>query len=218
MSATLPDDNLPIFPLKAVLLPGSRMVLRLFEDRYLKMLEETMAAGKPFGVVMCADHYRERETMAAVGCLAHVRDYTPYEDGTWLLKIEGGERFRVGAVDEVAKPYLQAQAQPIAEDDDMHLDAPVFRSLRELLEIYRALLAEIDPDMVPEMFTTRSDVDITFLVVDQMVLPESMRQELLETVSVKARCEKCLVLMRKEIETLRFLLADEDDEPFMRLN
>ena len=42
----------PMFPLGMVLLPGSPLGLRVFEPRYLTMLEEVLAGDGAFGVVL----------------------------------------------------------------------------------------------------------------------------------------------------------------------
>lgn len=209
--------KLPLFPLKTVLFPGSQMVLRVFEPRYVAMLNDILKDELPFGVVFCTNMENETGTMAAVGCLAHITEYTSFDDGTWLIKVEGGERFRITRLHQ-NQPYLTADIDALDEDVDMALDDPVFTSIQQLLEIYRDLLDDIDPDMVQEMPEDLSGVDLTFLAMDQLILPDERRQAMLEISSLRVRCAQTLDLLRKEIETLRFLLEDMDDEPARQVN
>ena len=43
--------TLPLFPLSAVLLPGGRVPLQIFEQRYLDLVRESMKTAEPFGMV-----------------------------------------------------------------------------------------------------------------------------------------------------------------------
>lgn len=210
----MPQDTskkVPLFPVKMVLFPGSQAVLRIFEPRYLDMLADAQRAKTPFGVVMCRNHEDEVGTMAKVGCFAKVRDISRFEDDTWVVRVTGGQRFELLDIDSTSRPYLIGNTRPLGEQQDMALDDPVFQTIRELLDIYRDLLADIDPEMVPEEAADDSDTDLTFTALDQMILPDDNRQMILEMPSLKSRCNASLSLLRKEIETLRFLLADEGE-------
>ena len=49
--ADLPED-FPVFPLNgALLLPGGRLPLNVFEPRYLALVEDALGAGRMFGMV-----------------------------------------------------------------------------------------------------------------------------------------------------------------------
>jgi len=211
-------NRLPLFILKMVLLPGSEVVLRVFEPRYKNLLQDCLKRKMPFGVVYCKDPKREQETMAQVGCLANILDHTPYEDGTFLVRVEGGERFRVEHMQTAKRGYFDCDMQPLEEDIDMALDDEIFDSIYQLLEIYLDLLAEIDPEMVDELPDDMSGLDLTYAVLDYMALSDDARQKALEIRSLKSRCEYCLSLLRKEIERLRFLLSDMDDEVAGQMN
>ena len=46
------DDQLPLFPLHAVLYPGLTLPLHIFEPRYRLMLKRCLERKEPFGVVL----------------------------------------------------------------------------------------------------------------------------------------------------------------------
>ncbi|MDD3785781.1 MAG: LON peptidase substrate-binding domain-containing protein, partial [Hydrogenophaga sp.] len=50
-AAPLTLSQLPLFPLGTVLFPDGWMPLRIFEVRYLDMINRCIKAGAPFGVV-----------------------------------------------------------------------------------------------------------------------------------------------------------------------
>lgn len=205
--------RLPIIPLKTVLFPGGEFILRLYEPRYLRLLEDCLRTKQPFGVVYCHDHGDELATLAATGCTAHITECSPYEDGTYVVRIEGGERFRVQQVLEgEATEYYQVLIEPISEDIDLAADDPIHESILQMLDIYRDLLSEVNPDLVDEMPENLSAVDLAYLALSQVTVDEKVRLQVLELRSYRERHELCLKVLRKEIQTLRFLMDESDDE------
>lgn len=206
--------HLPIIPLKTVLFPGGEFILRLYEPRYLRLLEDCLRTKQPFGIVYCHDHGDELGTLAAVGCTAHIVECSPYEDGTYVVRVEGGERFRVqNVVSGDESGYYQVSIEPMSEDIDLPVDDPIHHSLRQLLDIYRDLLTEINPELVDEMPENAAAVDLAYLSLSQATVDERVRQQVLELTSYRERHELSLKILRKEIQTLRFLM-DESEEEF----
>ncbi|MBI1363310.1 MAG: hypothetical protein GC134_04945 [Proteobacteria bacterium] len=204
---------LPLFPLRVVLFPGAELTLRIFEPRYKALLEDCMRDDVPFGIVYTQEEDGDaRVHMAAVGCTAHIDEATPYEDGTFVVRIFGGERFRIGELDRQSKPYLIGSTEPVVEVPDVRPDDPIFRSIETLLDVYRELLEEVDPSMVADIGEITSEVDLSYLPFDQMILPDEKRQQALEVRSMRQRCDMGVSMLRVEIETLRFLLHDTEDE------
>ena len=56
--------EMPLFPLSGVLLPGGRMPLQIFEQRYLDLVRESMKSDSPFGIVWIRRmHFATRENV-----------------------------------------------------------------------------------------------------------------------------------------------------------
>ncbi|MBS0381684.1 MAG: LON peptidase substrate-binding domain-containing protein [Proteobacteria bacterium] len=89
--------ELPLFPLNAVLFPGSTLGLRIFEARYLDMLRECARGDGVFGVclIMEGNETGEPASPAAVGTLARIVDFDTMPDGLLGISVTGGARFRV---------------------------------------------------------------------------------------------------------------------------
>lgn len=89
--------DLPLFPLSTVLFPGGRLQLRVFEPRYLDLVRECAGAQRPFGVnlILQGEETGDPAMPAAVGTLAHIRDFFTLRDGLLGIVVEGGQRFRV---------------------------------------------------------------------------------------------------------------------------
>jgi len=103
---------MPMFPLDSVLLPGMPMPLRIFEERYLKLLGDLVTQENPeFGVVLIE---RGRQVGGGdkrmnIGTIASVTDIGTSEQFYGLESV-GTQRFRVNA-------WLPDDPYPIADID-----------------------------------------------------------------------------------------------------
>jgi Lon protease-like protein len=105
------DELLPLFPLGVVLLPGARMPLHIFEDRYKEMIGDAIANETQFGIVMAMN-----EGIAKVGCAAVVENVLrQYPDGRLDIVVRGQARFEIESLDQ-EKSYLRAQVQYFGDE------------------------------------------------------------------------------------------------------
>lgn len=117
------SEQLPLFPLGAVLFPGLVMPLHIFEERYRRLvadlLEQPADEPRRFGVVAIELGHEvgpgAAQKLASVGCTAEVHGVTRYDDGRYDLICTGAERFRVEHVDTEG-PYPQADVTPLPDE------------------------------------------------------------------------------------------------------
>ncbi len=123
-----PEDlpaEIPVFPLPgALLLPGGKLPLNIFEPRYLAMVEDALAAQRMFGMVQ-PDPAAAGPGLYRVGCLGRLSSFSETDDGRYLITLSGLLRYRV--VTEVAgrRGYRRVRAE------------------------YAAFLGELDPEPQP---------------------------------------------------------------------
>jgi Lon protease-like protein len=110
-------EEIPLFPLQAVLLPYQTLPIQAFEPRYREMIDECLALDQSFGVVLI----REGEEVGdpdvepyLVGTSARIVNHVRKPDGTLDLLVLGERRFRVRRLDR-SKEYLTGFAEPIVE-------------------------------------------------------------------------------------------------------
>lgn len=88
---------LPMFPLSSVLFPAMPLTLRIFEERYLKLLGDLMSADEPqFGVVLESSALppTDNGNRSEIGTIAAVTEIGT--TGDFLgLESRGAQRFRV---------------------------------------------------------------------------------------------------------------------------
>lgn len=101
MSTTPILNDLPLFPLHAVLFPGGVLPLRIFEPRYLQMVRKCLDNGIPFGVVTLNQNGEVQhptqvlERFTPIGTVAYIDTITYHSNGLALLRCSGHGRFRV---------------------------------------------------------------------------------------------------------------------------
>lgn len=97
MHALTDTVPLPLFPLHAVLLPGARLGLRVFERRYLDMLRECSRQDASFGIclILDGDEAGLPARPAAYGVEARIEDFDVGADGVLVLSLRGQRRFHV---------------------------------------------------------------------------------------------------------------------------
>lgn len=95
--------RIPLFPLDAVLFPGTVLPLHIFEERYREMIGECLKEKNVFGVVRA-----EQDQMALVGCTAKIlRVVERYPDGKMDILCGGERRFEIEGLDDT-RSFLQA--------------------------------------------------------------------------------------------------------------
>lgn len=108
---------LPLFPLAgALLLPGGKLPLNIFEPRYLNMVLDCLGMGRMIGMIQPADpdpvpsRATSRTPMAparlySVGCAGRVSSFSEAEDGRLLITLSGVTRFRVRSERPLQRGY-----------------------------------------------------------------------------------------------------------------
>lgn len=125
MSADRQTDY-PLFPLRTVLFPGGRMALRIFEQRYLDLVRNTLREQSSFGIVHLHQGSEvggdsQASQLAAVGCEAHIVDWDQTEDGLLGLVVQGGRRFRLHGSAQDASGLHRGAVEWLNEVDDIPL-------------------------------------------------------------------------------------------------
>jgi Lon protease-like protein len=125
--ADLPAE-IPIFPLSgALLLPEGRLPLNIFEPRYLAMVEDSLGAGRMFGMVQ-GDPSLPRTPAGSqtyrVGCLGRISSFSETEDGRMLITLTGVIRYRIAEEIAGRRGYRRARVEYGAYAADLGTGGP----------------------------------------------------------------------------------------------
>ena len=208
--------RLPLFPLKAVLLPHNALPLHIFEERYKTMIGRCIDEQAPLGVVLIRSGVEvggEAEPHDT-GCTAHVAQVERQPDGRMNLVAIGEQRFRIVSLDR-NEPYLQGDVGLLASAD---ADAPEVAELAPRIsalfgEHYRLVLALSGQWMRAPGLPVEPEVLADF-IGGNLELPMERRQELLETISVPERMSRLAVMMSERIRVLAERLEEKRRKQF----
>ena len=89
--------EIPLFPLKTVLLPGNTLGLKIFETRYLDMIANCMRESSLFGVVLIhqGDETLVDADIYSIGTTATINDWEHRADGLLGITALGVDRFEI---------------------------------------------------------------------------------------------------------------------------
>jgi Lon protease-like protein len=183
-------DELGLFPLGIVLLPGERVPLHIFEPRYRELIGECLEHERAFGLV-----FADEDGVRELGTRAHVDEVLErFDDGRLNIVVRGGERFRVEKLTR-GRSFMTALVEPV-DDDGV---APSEDSVTRAAAAFRALAtaAEADASEVDE-----TDDQLSFQLAAQVELAADSKQQLLELRSEQKRLE----LVAELLDTVRAVL------------
>lgn len=89
--------RIPLFPLNTVLFPGGDLDLRIFEQRYLRMVSHCLRENQPFGICLI-DEGQEVGGLAVpcrTGTLVRIIDWEQRSDGLLGINVHAEQRFKV---------------------------------------------------------------------------------------------------------------------------
>lgn len=197
LAADIPA-TIPVFPLSAaLLLPGGRMPLNIFEPRYLAMFDHALAGERLVGMVQPRLDGGLRPggepELCDVGCVGRVTSLSETGDGRYLVSLQGICRFRVTEERPVKSPFRQCRIVPFAADlnedaGNSEVDRPaLLRAFRSYLE---ANDLQADWDSV-----SRAE-NGTLVNALSMMAPygPAEKQALLEAPDLKARAETLIAI------------------------
>lgn len=141
--------QLPLFPLQTVLFPHGMLSLRIFEVRYLDLMQRCRKDDAPFGVVCLqqgsevrrapteGEGTQEPEVLHDVGTLAYIEHFERPQPGLMLVRCRGGRRFRLLGTELLKHGLWTGEVELLEEEPHASVPAdlvPVRDSLRKLYE------------------------------------------------------------------------------------
>lgn len=200
----------PVFAVPgALLLPGGRLPLTVFEPRYLAMTDHCLGAGRLLALVQpTASGAGPAPGLYSVGCLARIVAFGETGDGRYLITCQGISRFRIAGEAEGRSGYRRVMADytPFAADVTGEPD-PMF-DRRRLIGAVTACLAQ--NGLASDMAKLDAAADrelITTLAMAAPLSPEE-KQALLEAPDASQRAKMMIAIFEMAVlaeagETIR---------------
>src|SRR5687767_11147467 len=202
-------DELPILPLRdTVLFPNSFMPLAVARESSVRLIDEAISAGKLIGVFTQRDASIEEPQQGdlhGVGTASHIHKMFKLPDGSLRLIVQGLERLTLDQVTET-RPYLRGKVTPaveaLHEDDRLEIDA----LLRNIKTNFQQVVS-LSPLLSDDLQTLAANITepgrlADFIASSLTTIATPVKQEVLETLDVRARMDALNRILIKELEVL----------------
>jgi ATP-dependent Lon protease len=201
-------EILPILPVRdTVLFPGAVLPLTVGRESSLALVSALQGEEKMLGVVAQLDPRVEEPSAAdlhKVGTLAKVHKTVKMPNGNVVIFLEGLQRIQI--VDLIGlRPYLRAKVEPqpdIIGESDTELEA----LQRNAQDLFRDVVSH-SPQLSDDLQSAAMNIGDPGRLADFIAgtlpsLSTLLRQELIETSSVRRRLETLIRELSKELEVL----------------
>ncbi|MDH3219648.1 MAG: LON peptidase substrate-binding domain-containing protein [Gammaproteobacteria bacterium] len=194
--------EIPLFPLKSVLLPGNTMALKIFEPRYLDMIANCMREDSGFGVVLI---HRGEETATdtdiySIGTTATIGDWEHRADGLLGITAVGTRRFEILSTRTQQDGLTFAEVKLLEESHTVEIPGQ-FHYMLQLLDHISAQAGRIrNPD---QPFS-----EILYQLIYLLPLETALKQRLLEI----PECNDRAIILHAELIRLGVIQYVKPDE------
>lgn len=199
-----------MFPLSgALLLPGGRLPLNIFEPRYLEMIDAVMTGDRIIGLIQPALDGALRgdgePELAETGCLGRVTSVAETGDGRYLITLHGICRFRVVEEVKTHKPFRRCRIAAFAHDLEED-NGPDSVDRDALLKTFKSYLDA--NGLEADWESIRKAENSTLVNALSMMSPygPAEKQALLDAPDLRTRAETLIAITE-------MALAREDDRP-----
>lgn len=197
------SEKFPVFPLKSPCFPGHRMPLRIFEDRYVQMLND-LGKGEGGGfVISMLSHGEEvggEATPFRVGTLVEFDDVQIQGD-FHFIRPHGVRRVYLDAFDRDSHAYLSASATPYQDESSASEEAAAVR-IPDLERMILGMVSKLGPEEsrgIPDVLEAmRGELDLqnySLFLCGCLDLPPIYLQRFLESRSLTYRLDNALNLL-----------------------
>ncbi|MGH7279845.1 MAG: endopeptidase La [Candidatus Rokuibacteriota bacterium] len=202
-------DIVAILPLRgSVLFPHAVLPLAAGRRSSVRLIEEAVQGGRLIGALMQRDAAAEAPTpdgLHRVGTLTIIHKSLKQPDGSLRLVVQGLRRFRMLEVVEET-PYIRARIEVLSDDEAAKTDLEGEALMRSASTLFQKVVA-LSPTLPDELAMVAEAAEGPGALADVIAaslatLPLALRQELLETVDVRARLQTLVTALGKEAEVL----------------
>jgi ATP-dependent Lon protease len=203
----LPPDSMIILPVRqTVLFPGIVLPLAIGRTSSIAAAQEAVRSERMIGVVLQTDPAAEEpkpEQLHRVGTAAQVLRYVTAPDGTHHVIAQGVRRFRV--IEFLpGLPFLVARVEEIGVSEVM---TPEIEARLALVRTRAGEAVQLLGNVPPEVVATIANLDSASALADFVGgiidAKPAEKQEILETIDIRARLDKLLALLVQRIEVLK---------------
>lgn len=202
----LQNREIPMLPLRGVLVFPYMMVhLDVGREKSINAIDEAMLGNKEIFLAMQKEAQTDdpdAEEIYEVGTIAEVKQLLKLPGGTIRVLVEGLHRARI---DEYLSKDPFIKVKVVEELDTPEKDSETEALMRHLIshfEQYVKMSKKIPPETVVSVVALEEAGRLADVIVSHLNIKLSERQAILEEISIKARLERLINILAKEVEIL----------------
>lgn len=202
-------SEIPVLPLRdTVLFPNAFIPLAVARESSVRLIEDVAASGTLIGVFTQREASTEEPTqddLYPVGTATHIHKTFKLPDGSLRLIVQGLERLRLLRFN-TAHPYLHASVERAievtAEEDRLEIDA-----FQRNIKTNFQQVVSLSPLLSEDLQVLASNIEESgkladFIASSLTTISTSVKQEVLETLNIRARMDTLNRVLIKELEVL----------------
>jgi ATP-dependent Lon protease len=200
-------SNLPLLPLRDVVIYPN-MVVPLFvgRDLSIKSLDDSMKNHDKNIVLVTQKSAEidqpELKDLYSIGTVANILQLLKLPDGTMKVLVEGTSRVRIDKVesnDKLSCTFLNIDSEESISDNQY--DA-LFRTLEDTFSNYVKLNKKVPPEVISSITGIDDLSKLADSIAAHMTLKLDEKQNVLELLDIKKRCEYLIKAMEGELDIL----------------
>jgi ATP-dependent Lon protease len=189
----------PVFPLpNAILFPGARLPLYIFEPRYKTMIDDSLASHHYLSVALDRDLDGQRKPaeISGLGQITHVEQLPKNEKNIVVLGLS-----RVRLLRNVSlEPYITAEVEPLeATFPDGKTEEQLFPPLRDAVKSWLFRMRAGNVRQLAELGSVCSVAQLCDFFGAHLLDDAKVRQQLLEELDVEKRARMIIHLVETEL-------------------
>jgi ATP-dependent Lon protease len=204
----IPPD-LPVLPLRdTVLFPNSFMPLAVAREASVRLIDEATSTGRMIGVFTQREASVEeplQDDLYPIGTATHIHKMFKLPDGSLRLIVQGLARVRLDRIVQT-RPYLKAAVtsaeEVLREEDHLEIDA-LQRNIKSNFQQVVSLSPLLSDDLQALAANITDPGKLAdFIASSLATIGTPVKQEVLETLDIRARMDALNRILIKELEVL----------------
>ena len=201
--------ELPVLPLRdTVLFPNSFMPLAVAREASVRLIDEATTSGRMIGVFTQREASTEeplQDDLYTIGTATHIHKMFKLPDGSLRLIVQGLARVRLERISQT-RPYLKAAvtaADEVLRDEDLvEIDA-LQRNIKSNFQQVVSLSPLLSDDLQSLAANITDPGKLAdFIASSLTTIGTPVKQEVLDTLDIRARMDSLNRILIKELEVL----------------
>ncbi|MDQ2675183.1 MAG: LON peptidase substrate-binding domain-containing protein, partial [Actinomycetota bacterium] len=198
-----------MLPLRdTVLFPNSFMPLAVAREASVRLIDEATTSGRMIGVFTQREAATEeplQEDLYAIGTATHIHKMFKLPDGSLRLIVQGLARVRLDRIVQT-RPYLKAAVSPaedvLRDEDRLEIDA-LQRNIKSNFQQVVSLSPLLSDDLQALAANIVDSGKLAdFIASSLTTIGTPVKQDVLDTLDIRARMDALNRLLIKELEVL----------------